>query len=65
MTEKIEFLKSIYLNNDDFNIREIKNGKDESIYIVFFESLCDLKSIYNFVLKNIKNSIYINKKISS
>lgn len=65
MTEKIEFLKSIYLNNDDFNIREIKNGKDESIYIVFFESLCDLKSIYNFVLKNIKNSIYINKKIKN
>ncbi len=58
MNKTASYLSNLYKNNDDFILREINNGKN-NIYVVYFESLCDSKGIYDYVIRNIFN--YKNK----
>ena len=57
MNVNVEYLKKIFALNNDFNIREIELNKKDKIYITYFESLCDSKSIYNYIIKGINNNI--------
>jgi len=61
----IEYIKSTFKGNADFIIRDFILNKKDILYIVFFESLCDTKSIYEFVVKNVENHIVLNKKINN
>lgn len=65
MNRAIEHLKSIYKNNDDFILREISINKKDTLYLAFFESLCDSKAIYKFVVKSVENYQVLNKKIDN
>ena len=58
LIDSITKIKKLYKNNNDFILREIP-FKKTSIYLLFFESLCDSKSIYDYIVKNIYNNIYI------
>ena len=60
LIDSITKIKKLYKNNNDFILREIP-FKKTSIYLLFFESLCDSKSIYDYIVKNIYNNI--NKNI--
>lgn len=63
MNTNIEYLKKIYSGNTDFNIREIKVNKRDKIHVIFFESLCSSKGIYDFVIRNIDNYLNLHKDI--
>lgn len=56
----IDKITKLYSSNDDLIIRNINK-----IYIVFFESLCSSKAIYDLVIKNITDYIKLNKKINN
>ena len=52
MNKYILYFKRIYNSNKDFIVRDIKNG-NRIVYVCFFESLCDSKNIYDYIIKNI------------
>lgn len=65
MNKNILYFKRIYKSNKDFIVRDITSGK-RKIYILFFESLCDTKNIYDYVTKNIielRNNITLLKDV--
>lgn len=63
MNLSVEYLKKTYKENSDFVVREINIDKNQSVYIIFFESLVNAKSIYNFVIKNIYKRLECSKKL--
>ena len=65
MNTNVEYLKKAFSENADFNFREIEVNKKDKIYIVFFESLCNSDTIYEFVIKGIFNKINSRKKIKN
>lgn len=65
MNKEVEYLKKTFEGNSDFNVREIPVNKKDNVYIVFFESLCEAKSIYDFVIKNIVNCVNIKSRIEN
>ncbi len=52
----IEKIKLFQKYNPDLKIRELKNDKI-SIYVIYFETLCDSSSINDFILKPINMNI--------
>lgn len=65
MNSDILYLKKIFKDNGDFILREIPVSRKDKLYVAFFESLCDSKAIYEFVLKNVDNHLTFKKKIKS
>ena len=65
MNTNIENIKHIYRDNGDFILRDFKLKNRSNLYICYFESLCNGNAIYDYVVKNILNSILFNKKINS
>lgn len=65
MNKSVEYLSCAFSGNSDFILRDFIVNKRDKLYIVFFESLCDSKSIYSFAIKNVENYIILNKKIKS
>ena len=62
MFSDLEYLKSTLNQNSDFITREIDTIKNGKVCISFFESLCDSKMIYEYLLRNIDNYNALRKK---
>lgn len=60
----MNYIKKTFESNTDFILREIKIKKNKSIYVFFFESLCNSNLIYEYAIKSINNYIVLNKKIN-
>lgn len=63
MNSSVQYIKDFYKDNPDFILRKIDVNWRDKVYVLFFESLCDSGSIYNFVLKNLYDTNNFNKKV--
>ena len=65
MELNVEYLRSAFIHNSDFIVREITINKRHKICVAFFESLCDSNMIYEYILRNVDNYITLSKKIKN
>ncbi len=63
MNGNAKYLKKSFQDNPDFVLREIESGTKDKIYLAFFESLVDSANIADFVIKNVRAYLNLNKKI--
>ena len=63
MNSNAKYLKKSFQDNPDFVLREIESGTKDKIYLAFFESLVDSANVADFVIKNVRAYLNLNKKI--
>lgn len=65
MNQQVEYLKNNFDKNSDFVCRKIDVEKNKSVYVLFFESLCDANLINNYILQNIDYYKLLKRKIKN
>ncbi len=65
MTRNAKYIDQIYGDNEDLIVRKIDYIND-TIYVYYFESLCDTKNVYDYITKNIfENLNFITDNIEN
>lgn len=65
MDKIVNYLTKLYDGNDDFVMRNIPISEDETIYLFYFESLCESSLINEYIIQNISEFTLFDRKIRS